>query len=191
MLAEEWKDYYGYKVSNYGKIVNRFGKVVCGQKHTFNGYSYWQFVLRIDKKRKCVPANTLIYSLFGSGYVKGMKIYYIDGNYQNNCIENLYVCKTYTRERTAEQIKIFEQQAIPCVKSLVYHYGYLEFLNKGYDIDNVIGESLSLIWKYLASYENGIKFLTFCKKYVRYAFLQEHKYRKHYVLTISDNQQFA
>ena len=29
-IMEVWKDYYGYKISNKGKVLNRFGKEVKG-----------------------------------------------------------------------------------------------------------------------------------------------------------------
>ena len=172
---EFWKDYHGYKVSNYGNIVNRHGKPIkthiSTDKH--GGRPFKEVILRIDGKRIERRVASLVYRLFGEGWKEGRLVYLIDGNPDNCRIENLKISRAYTETATDEQIATYKNGFYPCIKSIIKVKGYLCYQGQGLDIDNVIGETARLCWLHLPQYTKS--FYCFVKKYARFAFLRERK----------------
>ena len=72
---EEWKEYYGYKISNKGRILNRFGKEIKGYVKKDRGYKYKVVVLRINGIRTLRQLPTLIYRLFGKNYCEKAHVF--------------------------------------------------------------------------------------------------------------------
>ena len=54
-----------------------------------------------------------------------------------------------------------------CVRAIVYN----RYNIKGIDKEDLIQESVMLVYKYLANYNFKCRFITFCAKYVKYAYL--------------------
>lgn len=97
---------------------------------------------------------------------KKFKIYHKDGNIWNNHIDNLAVLEHITNNASKEQQDIFEKEAYSYVKNIVYSLYNI----KGFDKENLIQESVMLIWKYLPNFKINRSFFMFCKRYVKYAF---------------------
>ena len=171
----------GYKISNFGKIINPKGKECKPFKCRYKGYTYLKVQIIIRRKnlnaRKCCSLATEVYKAFGVGYIKGCKIYHKDGDVFNCKIDNLFIAKGYITPHTNEQIEIYINNVIPCVK----HYVGVKKLNDYADIcdiDGVIGESYLLIWKHLSQFKLTDKFYSFCAQYVQWAFLSAYKKAK-------------
>ena len=172
---EEWKDYHGYKVSNKGRVVNRFGREIFGEMRKSKGYEYHSIVLRINKKRTRKNINVLVCELFNSDYKKGARVYQIDGDKKNCAIDNLKISRAYTAKPNAQQVEKYTNSVMNCVKHYFKNRGWIEAQKYGIDIDNALGNAYVLIWKYLPSYKEDKSFYSFCAKYCRFAFLYQYK----------------
>lgn len=175
---EEWKDYYGYKVSNKGRVLNRYGREVKGYVQKERGYEYRKIILRINKVRTCLHLNTLVCRLFNPNYQENARVYNLDGDINNCAIENLKLSKAYTAKPTEEQIAVYEKEVFACVKHYFKIQGWIESQKFGIDIDNAMGNAYLWIFKYLPAYTIGTSFYCFCAKYCRIAFKYEYKSEK-------------
>lgn len=171
----------GYKISNYGRIFNPKGKEIFPSAKRMGKHIYCFVNINIRNKnmsaRKHSSLAVEVYKAFGVGYIKGCKIYHKDGDVFNCKIDNLFIAKGYIIPPTNEQIEIYINNVIPCVK----HYVGVKKLNDYADIcdiDDVIGESYLLIWKHLSQFKLTNKFYSFCAKYVQWAFISAYKKAK-------------
>lgn len=91
-MAEVWKNICGfenYQVSNFGRIKNKAGKMKIIQT-TKNGYS--QVLLWVGHKAKAFYVHRLVAETFITNSENKLDVNHIDGNKQNNCVENLEWC---------------------------------------------------------------------------------------------------
>lgn len=174
-IMEEWKDFFSYKVSNSGKVINRFGREVKGYIAKDRGYQYKVVALRIEKVRTHLHLNSLVCRLFNDNYIEGARVYHINGNINDCSIENLKISKAYTQTATSYAIEKYKNEVVNCCKHTFKVMGYFEAESKGFDVDNALGNAFMLIWKYLPSYKQEHNFYAFCKKYCKIAFLIEYK----------------
>ncbi len=103
-MSETWKPYsvYGvdYEVSNYGRIRRAGDGFIY--KNTNSKGDYLRRVLgkTNDKnKRRTVLMHRVVYELFVGTIPRGFQVHHIDGNRQNNRMDNLAVIKSKDHHR--------------------------------------------------------------------------------------------
>lgn len=170
----------GYKISNFGRIINPRGKECKPAASKYKCYSYPKINIIIRKKdmfaRKLSSLATAVYKAFGENYQDGVKVYHKDGDVWNCRIDNLFISTGYTISPTAEQIEVFNSSVVKCVK----HFVGAKRMNSYAicDIDDVMGESYRMIWEHLSQWKTSTSFYQFCIRYVRWAFLAEYAKKK-------------
>lgn len=180
-MEELWKPlappFDKWCVSNFGRIKNGKGSFIKPFAHNSNG-SVYPFVHIIIRRKDCyarlmLSLNRAVYERFGENYQQGITIYHKDGDKFNCRIDNLYISKGYTEKATEEQINIYTNTVIKCVKHIVG----IKKLNCYYwlDVDNIMGEAYLLIWKHLSQYKVGTSFYMFCKRYVDWVTIAQWK----------------
>lgn len=171
-----------YKVSNYGRILNRNKKEIKPDLGQYKNTIYPKVNINIRRNgrsqyRKVESLAVAVYRLFGEGYSPRAIVYHRDGNHMNCRIDNLYIASGYTVPPNENQIQTYEESVIKCV----LHYVGIKRINRMgdlVDVDNIIGESYLMIWKHLSQYKDGTSFYQFCRRYVEWAFLSEYKLKK-------------
>ncbi len=68
-------------ISNYGRVLNEYGKDITDVLSIVNGYKY----LKNNKK-----LHRIVFSLFNGQLIDGYVIDHRDGNKFNNCCCNLF-----------------------------------------------------------------------------------------------------
>lgn len=172
----------GYKISNFGRIINPKGEQCkpIKSKKAHGKYEYPFIHINIRRKsgnaRKMSSLATAVYKMFGENYQDGVRVYHKDGDLWNCRIDNLFIATGYTVPPNAEQIEWFNSDVLKCVKHFIgvkkYHNFHI------CDIDDVIGESCRMIWEHLSQYKTNTSFYVFCSRYVRWAFLAEYAKKK-------------
>lgn len=166
-----------FKISNFGRIMTPKGK--------FRTPFLDKGTLKVDIKKKKnhkIIARMENYSIAHLVYMHFSDnipdckfcIKYKDGNRLNVRFDNLALA---IGKATPEQIDDYNNSAIKCVKHFLSHssYWYINYIDR----DNVIQESLLLIWKYLKNYNKKYQtFYNFCTKYIKIACHKEYKMRK-------------
>lgn len=191
MKREYWVFWNGYLVSNRGRVLNKKFKEIKGYIANKGGYFYRCIVFHINGKRIGKQLNQLVWECFSEKYQNGVnvKITHIDGNLDNCDIDNLKVARAYTEERSAEQIKVYNENVIACVKDIFDRKGYTKEIRL--DIDGALSQAYFFCWKYLAQYKVGTSFYQFCLKYAKWAFLMEAKrYKDSRTINISDYEYY-
>lgn len=191
MKKELWVFWNGYLVSNRGRVLNIRHKEVKGYIRKEGIYQYRSMLFHINGKRVAKHLNQLVLECFSDNYQQGMdvRIVHIDGNFDNCDIDNLKIARAYTEERTAEQIKAYNENVIACVKDVFKKLKYMQF--HGVDIDGALSQAYFLCWKYLAQYKVGTSFYQFCRKYAKWAFLEEYKrYKDTHTITTTDYEYY-
>ena len=81
LIKKEYFNKYNFYVSNLGRVMinDRFSKIHVNH----DGY----LTVKVNKKRYKV--HRLVYEYFGTDFNKDYHIHHIDGNKQNNSIDNL------------------------------------------------------------------------------------------------------
>lgn len=175
MEREYWTELDGtnglYEISNFGNVRNvRQRRNLKLRLRTKNGNSV---VVSLKNKKANLDAvkrsvGLEVYRHFAKEPLrfKKFKVYHKDGNIWNNHIDNLFALEHITNNATKEQQDKFESEAYKCVKNIVNTLYNI----KGFDKENLVQESIMLIWKYLPNFKIGNNFFVFCKRYVNYAF---------------------
>ena len=80
-IKKEYFNKYNFYVSNLGRVMinDRLSKI----HEDRDGY----LTVRVNNKKQMV--HRLVYEYFGTDFNKDYHIHHIDGNKQNNCIDNL------------------------------------------------------------------------------------------------------
>lgn len=80
-IKKEYFNKYNFYVSNLGRVMinDRLSKI----HEDRDGY----LTVRVNNKKQMV--HRLVYEYFGNDFNKDYHIHHIDGNKQNNCIDNL------------------------------------------------------------------------------------------------------
>lgn len=88
-LQEEWKEYNNYQVSNYGKVINKHGKLLTlkADIHGYIGTSITDY----DKSRIC-GLHRIIATVFLPNPNNLPEVNHIDGVKANNRVDNLEWC---------------------------------------------------------------------------------------------------
>lgn len=166
-FKEEWRridfpDGGGYLVSNTGKIKSLKGRVLSPYKRS-NSNSL-ALTVCVNKKRVCVNVAQAVYKAFGTRYQASgrPKIMYRDGDYTNTAIYNLFIAEGYTKAPSPEQVETYIARTRPVLLALVKEKNLNSYTRL--DVDNIIGDSLLLIWKHLSQYK-GKYYYSFCKRY--------------------------
>ena len=99
--------YSNYSVDNNGSVFNRHGKKLKPINHN-TGYSV--YTMRINgTEQKQVRAHRFVWEALVGEIPEGMVINHLDGNKQNNCIDNLEVCTP--SENTIHRFDTLKQKA--------------------------------------------------------------------------------
>lgn len=183
VLFEEWRrapDCPGYWVSNLGRIARGNNAPEYELKVSESQDKYKEPICRlsIDGKLRTRHLSRLVYIAFSDDppQFKNFRTYALDGNRKNCRIDNLGTALPQSKARTAEQIKAYEAWCTPSIKRYIAQQK-LNDVGRGFDVDNFIGEASLLLWKYLPGYNPRTKFITWGRKYMRFAFLKE--YNRH------------
>ena len=102
-IKEEWREYNGYKVSNYGKVINKHGKLLTlnADKHGYIGTSITDY----DKSRIC-GLHRIIATVFIPNPNNLPEVNHIDGVKANNKVNNLEWCThEYNMQHEVEFLK--------------------------------------------------------------------------------------
>lgn len=170
------KGFEDCKVSNFGRFMSQKGKI--RKPRVIDGTLRMDFKKIKDKKviarLNNISVAHLVYTHFADNIPNcDFYVLYRDKDRMNCCIDNLQIAINTPSER---QIEVFNNQATACIKHIIRKSSFYDYYRYGFDIENVIGESYYLIWKYLSCWhEDIISFYKFCTKYVRIALLQEYK----------------
>ncbi|WLY86973.1 HNH endonuclease [Staphylococcus phage 355Saur083PP] len=100
-IKKEYNNKYNFYVSNLGRVMinDRFSKIHVDR----DGY----LTVKINKKRCMV--HRLVYEYFGTDFNKVYHIHHIDGNKQNNCIDNLECISPSEHNRRHHQDNTFNR----------------------------------------------------------------------------------
>lgn len=104
-MIEEWKDAVGfetlYEVSNYGKVRHADSKVEIGG--SINSYGYRAFHLSKDGKRFTGKGHRLVAMAFIPNPSKYRCVNHMDGDKDNNSVDNLEWCTHEVNNKHARQ----------------------------------------------------------------------------------------
>ena len=110
-MEEIWKDIPNYKglyqVSNLGKVKSLYGKGKI-LKPNIDKDGYERVALCKEKKRKDLFVHRLVAITFIPNLENKSQINHIDGNKQNNCVDNLEWCSC--KENIVHSIKILKKR---------------------------------------------------------------------------------
>lgn len=171
---EEWRIIEGfenYKVSNLGRVAN--GERMLKIMKTSDKYPKSYVELFKDKKRYRKLVSRLVYQAFSNEKMKydNCRVYHIDGDKDNCCFYNLRASLRETQNPNDEQIKAYEKWLFATIKTFIKDKNLKD---SNVDVDDFIGESSLILWKYLPLYNpQQTSFITWSKKYLRYALLKE------------------
>lgn len=186
-MEEIWKDLefegiQGWKISNLGRIMTSKGKIKKPEAHTtdlcdkINVHVELKQIHKKKRIRKIISVGHWVYKLFSDKQppCENFNIFHKDGNPFNNTIDNLKCgCRdAFTHDE--KNLDIFKNDVYKCVKHYLHKSQWLGYEKKGFDIDNVIQESVFNIWKYLYKYEKSRSFYSFCKKYTKMCAIAEY-----------------
>lgn len=183
-MEEIWKSFEppfdGYKISNFGRLLNPKGKELKIAIRKDRGYYYPLVSITLYNGgaiicRKHASLAQEVYKAFGEGYKDGAKVFAKDGDVFNCRIDNLTISKIYTEKPTAEQVAKYEKEVTQCVLHYVKVREWNDFMKIGLDVDNIIGNAYADIYQYLPKYNVNTSFYAFCKTFCDYAFLHEYK----------------
>lgn len=94
MNYEIWKDVLGfenkYQISNTGKLKNKITNRIL--KNTNKNNDYLRYILYNKTTKKTVYIHRLVAQAFIPNPHGFLEVNHIDGNKQNNCVENLEWC---------------------------------------------------------------------------------------------------
>lgn len=170
---EQWKDiqrFDGYKISDNGRVLSPKGHIIKPYIHD-NALICNAF---INGKRSCLSVAQEVYKAFSGKVLENRaKVCYIDNDFTNCNIDNLY---TYKMERTEPQINEFNKWVYKSVWTILRGQMKAHKLYR-FDIENCVQESVLMIWLHLGQYDMSVfpSFISFCKKYVRLVFKDEYK----------------
>lgn len=91
LIDEEWrvvKDFPFYKISNYGRLMNRYGRILKPRLQNSGYYFYSLYDGRGRDFQTQITVHKLVMISF-IGNNKGYDINHIDGNKLNNHVNNL------------------------------------------------------------------------------------------------------
>lgn len=95
-MTEIYKDYFGYKVSNTGKVINKYGRFISVYYDRY-GYQLLNGIFNGKKKPKTI--HRIVATLFIDNPNNKPCVNHIDGNKKNNNASNLEWC-TYSENNT-------------------------------------------------------------------------------------------
>lgn len=104
-LKEEWKEYNGYKVSNYGKVINKKGKYLKSEPNK-DGYVHTS-IKGIDGKR-IHGMHRIVAIVFLDNIDNLPEVNHKDGIKGNNRVDNLEWCTK--KENQQHEVRVLKQR---------------------------------------------------------------------------------
>lgn len=126
-MVEIWKDIENfeglYQVSNYGRVKSLYRNIIRKPQKHLNGYLF----LMLHKENKSYYLNIhRAVAISFLGYEKGKEVNHIDGNKENNCVENLeWVTKSENQRhavqaglrKTGDYVNTFNMKPVLCYRA--------------------------------------------------------------------------
>lgn len=172
-----------YEISNLGRVRSYYWKTSQEKNHPETRIKK----LRNDKKHKVVmwygrrngnpygfTIASLVYKYFGDGRPEDrqVKVHHKNGDYTNNCIDNLFIAKPSTERVEGWQVDRFNKEAEKAVRQVIQ--SSKKFYPKNIDADEIMQYALILVWDNLAKLAPDEPFYNFAMRYCKYAY---HKVR--------------
>lgn len=104
-LKEEWREYNGYQVSNYGKVVNKHGKTL--KRNTNNGGYTNTKIIDYDGTN-IRGMHRIVATVFISNPNKLPEVNHLDGKKENNRVDNLEWCTK--SENQQHEARVLQQK---------------------------------------------------------------------------------
>lgn len=107
IIEEIWIKNNGYKISNYGKVTKKNSDKL--QKMSLNKCGYVMCNVVFNDGFKCSVVHRVIaYAFLRDTYKKGLEVNHIDGNKENNRVDNLeWVTKS---ENQKHEVTVLQQR---------------------------------------------------------------------------------
>lgn len=182
---EIWKDIEGYEglyqVSNQGRVKRLKGafnekypeKILKASIYDAGGGLSVTLRDRQGRSRSKSLAKIVLTTFKGKPPRLARNTIHIDGNLENNKLENLKwnVTKAYYKPKNEQARNLFDKDG----KKIVYNYlrssKKSQLVNFGFcDIDDLAQECLLKIWNAIDSYDLKYSFATFCYKVCDFIF---------------------
>lgn len=179
-MEEQWKEFHTYRVSNYGRVINRYGRELHPIRNTTRGYQTLYYSLRWGGERHTCRVSALVAKLFLCQNPNcGTRIYAtpIDGDYRNNRADNLKIAEWQKHGVSEAQRKVYEECVYGTVRACCAELGLFQMRRNGFDIDNVLGECYLQIWIKMPSFwgETSKGFYAFCRCRCKSVIASEYK----------------
>lgn len=122
-----WKQYYDYEVSNEGFIRNKYTQQKLKGNIKKNGYV--EYCLYINNEKKYILGHRLVAELFLDKKELCDEINHIDGNKQNNSVENLEWVTGSENMLHAWENKLVKPHITRSVRQYDLNYSYIKTFN--------------------------------------------------------------
>lgn len=152
---EEFKGLY--QISNQGEV-----------RRIYRNGRFRQISLRIKNDCVCVMLrkNNKIYmrsvgklvaiAFIGEPPVGTASIKHIDGDYTNNCLNNIRwnIPRAHTLPENIEARRLYDESCYSMMRAWAKRRNLLHFRINGYDIEDVFQEAAIKIWRYIDGYDS-------------------------------------
>jgi len=156
---EVFKDIVGYeeyKISNYGKIINRNGKRLVSSPHHQSGY----LQIRLGKNKTCEVVHILVARTFlGEASLENPIVDHIDRNRTNNYVENLRWTDYKTNRLNSKEIETFLQITEIQAKDIC------EKISSGMSISKIVKTNERYTKSIVEKIRQRIRWITISKDY--------------------------
>lgn len=126
-LKEEWREYNGYQVSNFGKVINKHGKVLS-TNISIHGYVNTSIVDYDGKDIRGMHRIVAIVFIPNDDPIHKIEVNHIDGNKENNRVDNLeWVTKKENQEHASSTLG--KRVGTDCYKHKLTEEEVLEIYN--------------------------------------------------------------
>jgi hypothetical protein len=124
-LKEEWKIYNGYKVSNYGKVINKHGKVLS---MSIDMHGYVTTSITDYNGDRIKGMHRIVATVFIPNPNNLPEVNHIDGDKENNRVDNLEWCTKKYNQHHASYV-LGKRLGEDCTRSFLTEEKVIEIYN--------------------------------------------------------------